>query len=293
VFKSITVIDAGERWDYDYVASPGRRKEGDHKPTFEDKEEVYKIVHEIAQRRFGRALKRAKKADLGVGERVELKRGQEPTELAAQLKSRKKVPAQGATVELGFAESTVFAKQSIVPANVVIAGLGKYKEITEKLSKKGLDGPILSKAVMQGIATGKGDPDVMRLIGLLFGAEPARVPVAAVTAKLAVIALARGETTEVVFGKEGTERPFGGGIFPASARGAKKAAERAEATVIKGEEFPEGTTIEARAEEEVTRMFELVARTVRGKEFKDTAELKDEIVRLLDEFDAQIRMRKK
>ena len=31
VFKSISIIDGGETWDYDYVASPGRRKQGEKK----------------------------------------------------------------------------------------------------------------------------------------------------------------------------------------------------------------------------------------------------------------------
>jgi hypothetical protein len=35
VFKSITVIDGGETWDYDYVASPGETKEGAEKETSE------------------------------------------------------------------------------------------------------------------------------------------------------------------------------------------------------------------------------------------------------------------
>ncbi len=45
VFKSINVIDAGDRWDYDYVASPGKRKTGEKK-----REEIDKEVEAILQK---------------------------------------------------------------------------------------------------------------------------------------------------------------------------------------------------------------------------------------------------
>ena len=47
VFKSISVVDGGETWDYDYVASPGRRKQGEKKKEVINEQNEKSVLFDI------------------------------------------------------------------------------------------------------------------------------------------------------------------------------------------------------------------------------------------------------
>ncbi|MBO0792026.1 MAG: hypothetical protein J2P36_13915, partial [Ktedonobacteraceae bacterium] len=51
IFKSVTVVDGGETWDYDYVASPGKKKKGEKK---KDSDELKKAKAAFGKRLFTR-----------------------------------------------------------------------------------------------------------------------------------------------------------------------------------------------------------------------------------------------
>lgn len=292
----------------------------------ENPDGIYRMVLDIARTRFRSARKsQAERAesDLGSGgaqpARPSIGRGDDPLELAAGLQARPRgaIPGPGKPVELGvgIGDATVFGKQGRGGSqrafnNIIISGLGRYPEITRKLASKGLSGPALASAVTSTLRTGQGPLDVKRFIAVLFGAEPARLDIAAATSPLAVSALGGGASSERILGdpsggrvpgdvfpserldpdlktKGGTTRS-GGGDYPQSAKHAAATGRRTVARVEGGQSFREDTNIARRSEADVLRTVELVYQAVRMMDFKDLAGLRREILTLLNKFDQAI-----
>lgn len=281
VLKTLRVVPKADTWEYEYSASASRRETSALHRQF-DREQVFLLIQDIARARFGRALESVEAQRAQTGESpLAIKPGDAPERLGAQIRTRTAPPAQGGTVELGVGSATVFAKQGRGVENVVIAGLGKYPEITEKLHRQGFNGPAIHGAVMSALRTGTGHPDILRLIALLFGAETSRLAIATVTGPLALGSLGGGASSGEVFG-EG-EKP---GTYPEAADRAKSAAGRAEA-IAAGEEFRPKTKIQGRGEEYLKRVVELVYAALKGEKIRDTDQLRARILQLLERFEKE------
>jgi hypothetical protein len=190
--------------------------------------------------------------------------------------------------------------------NIIVPALGRYPQITQSLAQAGFSGPGVTAAVTQALRTGSGPPVIQNLIGVMFGAEPGRRPIAAATSPLALMAMqttptarlfgdpAGGRVRGDMFGpdmldpqrrtRRGLQSP-GGGIYPASAMGAAPAGRRTDARIIDGRSFREGTAIANRSRADLLRTVELVYQAVRMMDFSDTAGLRREILQLFDRFD--------
>jgi hypothetical protein len=278
VFKSLEAVPTKEGWEYEYTASERRREPSPLHRRFDD-EQIYRMVQDLARVRFAHAEKAAEgTASLAI------KPGDAPAELAAKIKGREVIPPRGSTVAIPVGGSTVFAKQGTGVGNIIVAGLGKYPEITQKLATQGFDGPKIHAAVMEVLRTGTGHPDIKRLTVLMFGAEPARLEIAAVTGPLVVGELGKGAKPGQAFGEKGEERLFGGGFDPVSMERAAPAGRRA-AEIAEGKTFREGTQIHERTKEHIQRTVELVYDAVKKLPVRDADQLRARISELLEHFD--------
>jgi hypothetical protein len=188
-------------------------------------------------------------------------------------------------VTLTIGGSEVFAKQGAgSPSNLIVAGLGRYPEITAKLQREGFDGPKIHHDVMEAIRTGRGHPDIMRLTALVLAVEPARLDVATVTGPLVMGQLGKGQSPAEQWGSPGGDREHGGGADPVSMERARAADKRA-SEIADGKSFREGTAIHARSKEYVVRIVELVYEAVKGQKIAGADQLRARILELLEQFD--------
>jgi hypothetical protein len=190
------------------------------------------------------------------------------TDIASR--TEEETPSKGKNVILQVGTGRpVFAQQGAQTANIIIRGLGTYPKIVEKLKKRQLDKNLIAE-IQKIRLTGEGDIDAKRSIALLFGAEPARAQSAYATSALSLVALERQKSNlPEMFGTEDSDRPGGGGIYPASPFGAAKEARE-------------------KSDDHIHRIVMLVHRTVKGMEFNNTSGLKAKIVELLDMFDRAV-----
>jgi len=287
VFKTLDAVPTKDGWEYEYTASERRSEPSPLHRRFHP-EQIYKLIRDIATVRYGEAAANVGERKSTEGETgIEHKPGAIPAELAPQISTRKIIPAQQSTVPISIGSSTVFAKQGSGAGNVIVAGLGKYPEIAAKLKRQGFDGPVIENAVSNALRTGTGHPDIMRLVALMFGAEPARAEIATVTGPLTLIGLGRGQEPARAFGEAGVETPFGGGTDPVSMEKAAQASRRADQLVLEGRTFREGTKIHARSKEFIERIVNLAYESVKDQHITGAEQLSARINELLDRFERE------
>src|SRR6266404_5821603 len=286
VFKSLEAVPKADGWEYEYSASESRREPSPLRRHFED-EEVYQIIRDVANLRFGKASKIVEKQSKAGDESLVIKPGQQPLVLAPKILTREDIPEKGKTVRIDVGDAPVFAKQGIGPGNLIVAGLGKYREIAAEFERQGWDGPKVQALVMHELKTGEGPLPIKRFTALVFGVEPARLTVAGVTGPFSLISMGKGESPDKMLGREpeGKELPIGGGKDPVSMEKAAKAGRRADETIIEGKSFPEGTKIQERTEEFVQRVVDLTYNVLKGQPIKSPDTLRLRIVDLLEQFD--------
>lgn len=284
VFNSLEAVPKPEGWEYEYSASERRREPSPLRRHFDD-EEVYKIVVEVANVRFGAASKIAEKQTKAGDESLVIKPGQQPLVVAPKILTREDIPEQGKTVPIQVGGGTVFAKQGAGAGNLIVAGLGKYRDIAAEFERQGWDGPKVNELVMNELKTGEGPLPIKRFTALVFGAEPARLQTAAVTGPLSLMAMEKGQSPDVTYGHEGQEAPFGGGTEPVSMTKAAAAGRRADETIIEGQSFREGTKIQQRTQEFVQRIVDQVYNALKGQSIKSPDQLRARILDLLEQFD--------
>src|SRR5258706_3448578 len=286
VFKSLEAVPKADGWEYEYSASESRREPSPLRRHFED-EEVYQIIRDVANLRFGKASKIVEKQSKAGDESLVIKPGQQPLVLAPKILTREDIPEKGKTVRIDVGDAPVFAKQGIGPGNLIVAGLGKYREIAAEFERQGWDGPKVHALVMHELKTGEGPLPIKRFTALVFGVEPARLTVAGVTGPFSLISMGKGESPDKMLGREpdGKELPIGGGKDPVSMEKAGKAGRRADETIIEGKSFSEGTKIQERTEEFVQRVVDLTYNVLKGQPIKSPDTLRLRIVDLLEQFD--------
>ena len=248
-----------------------------------DRDEVFRTVTEM-----GRDLTKRTRGSLGeqTGP-LTLGAREDPTRLGVGIADRppELIPGKGKTVPIDVGGETVFGKQGAGTSNVIIQGLGKYPQITEKLAAQGLTGPALSKSVMETLRTGKGPLDVKRFIALTFGTEVARSSSTAVTAPLTMIGMQQGSlTTPEAYGGPGAPKiEKGGGLFPPSQEQFVKTQARSEERVG-GREFDTDTKIHAASEENIRRTVQLVTKVTQEMSFNDVAHFRRKAGELLERY---------
>ncbi|HUI95493.1 MAG TPA: hypothetical protein VLX44_07055 [Xanthobacteraceae bacterium] len=284
VFKSVTVKDGGESWDYEYVASPSTRIPGDKKPVFENPLKIHQMVMDIAMERYGSDLAQAgSPVVLSGGEQriASVEAGEDPHKLGAEIAARKGLSREeapfGKPLELGVGGEAVQGRQGSGGANIVISGLGTYPQIAKQLETRGLSGRALAHEVERFRETGEGDPLVKQYVALTFGAEPGRQVIAHAHAEFHLAASA---------GQVGAQQLFGeGGISPVALVGFSRS-ERRLAAMHGGSSDPrEGTKIAAVIKENLQRNVLLVYNAVKDRSFRDTTGLRAAILELFDKMD--------
>jgi hypothetical protein len=263
----------------------------------ENKHNLYKMVRDIAQQRFGRASRAAEETRSRSGKSAaevqpSVEPGRDPVAAAAEVREArpKPVPAKkgegmGSTFDIDVSGTPVQAKRGAGLSNLIITALGKYKDIAAQLRAAGLVGAKLAGAVLDTLRTGEGPPLVKQFIALMFAAEPARGDIAAATGPLAIAGMETGTVRELetVHQPKFDERG-GGGLDPVTMVGARKVGERAEAKA-EGEEFRPGTKIDRMSNEYLDRMVEFVWTVVGKKVYHDVMAVRTEVLRLCEIYD--------
>lgn len=239
-----------------------------------DRQQVLRVLYAIE----GDLTKRLIGTTSTKGSALVLRPGEDPARLGAILAGRKRIPDYGAALPIRVFGEPISAAQATGATNVVIRSLGRYPDITKRLANEGFEtGPELARTVTKTIKTGNG-PKVIKDLIALQAVESGRIPLTNVTRPLATFALRQGLVTPAeLFGTPGDERSRkfgkvevgGGGIAPETQIGAVRAARRAKARGVEGEEFREGTQIHERSEEHLDRVFELVATVTQEMVFND------------------------
>ena len=285
VFKSITVVDGRDSWDYEYFASASERIGGTRKPVFENPEQIYRMVHDIAALRMKSAREQIAKRE-GTEGSIRIQPGEQALVLAPQIKDRPEdqVPGFRKTVSLDVGEGKpVFAQQGQGTANIIIRGLGDYDEIVAKLKKQGYDSPTLAAAVVRLARTGEVERgqagrDAQRMLALLMGAEPSRREIAAVQSPLTLSVLQQGKTIEETFNRANP-------LYPPSVVNFAEIDRNTKAVVHNEATLRAGTQKSADVRENLERNVLLVIEAVKHREFSDTAGLQKAILELLDQID--------
>jgi hypothetical protein len=285
VFKSVKVVDGGESWTFEFVASPPERMTADKKPIFENPDQIYRLIYDMAKERFaaarGQVKARSPQEDGASDGRIILNPGEHPSVLGAQIRDRapNEVPKRGSTVPIQVETGVpVFARQGSGAQNVIISGLGTYEEIVVKLQGQGLTGPALTAAVTAAVTQQGGERDAQRVAALLHGAEPARREIAGVQSDLALIASRQDLSVAPLLGGANP-------IYPPAVRGFAKIDARSEATVIGGAQFPVRTKIAVASDENLARNVQLVYQATKNRQFKNADELRSVVLQLLNQFD--------
>jgi len=286
VFKSVTVKDGGDSWDYEYVASPSTRVPGNKKPVFENPLKIHRMILDIAMERYASGRTQAGSPVVvsgGVQRIASVGPGEDPHKLGTEIAARKDLPRAEVRfrkpLELGVGGEAVQGRQGSGGANIVISGLGRgnYPEIAELLEARGLSGPSLARAVERFRETGEGDPLVRRYVALTFGAEPGRQVIAHAHAEFHLAASAGGVSAQQLFGEEG--------ISPVALVGFS-GSERRLAAMHGGASGPrEGTKTGNLVKENLQRNVVLIYNAVKDRSFKDTTGLRAAILELLDKMD--------
>jgi hypothetical protein len=276
VFMTLVVVPAGEHWAYEYTASERRRETSSLHRL--DKEQIFRMVQDLARVRFARALERVEDKRSAGESTLAVKPGDAPHDLGAAIRTRpeSEVKKRGSSIELQIGDTKVFARQGTGAANVIVAGLGKYPEIAAALRAKGWDGPMVYNQVVAALRTGTGDIMIMRLIALMSGAEVSRLDEPTVTGPLTLISMGEGRSPEAAL-VEG---------FPEAPRGARRAEERA-SQIVAGKEFETGTKIQMSGEEYIRRIVELTFVAVKDDNVKSVDQLRAKIVEALERFEKQ------
>lgn len=298
VFKTLKVLATPSGWSYLYSASEEQAEksnekrpgEGDAKKDRDKiRKAIYLLVKEIAKKRIAEAEAAAKKKAEAGDKTLGRKPGEHPAVVGGQIRTR-----EASTRWKKIDDSTTPVKQGPGAQNLIVTSLKKYPDIAAEFARRKWDGPKVYALVMEEHRTGTvkelegtdGLPLIKDFAFLVFGVEAGRLDVAAVTAPLTLITLKAGTTPQEAFGEKGAEQKHGGGTFPESMKGARKASERLEETHTSEKVFRQTSKIHSMKEEYIERIVALVYAAIGGKPVTKIEELESHVKEMRGKIEA-------